>query len=85
MTISHFYSFFLQFIFIASAVGYTSVSYNGVTTTPGGEAFGWILIITLLVIMLGVAGYQIRKNGGVCIISCKKNFTEAQKAKKHKI
>ncbi|XP_060564874.1 sodium-dependent proline transporter-like [Ruditapes philippinarum] len=56
---------FGMFIFIASAVGYTSVSYNGITTTPGGEAFGWILILTPLVIMLGVAGYQIRKYGGI--------------------
>ncbi|XP_045163173.2 sodium-dependent proline transporter-like [Mercenaria mercenaria] len=56
---------FGMFIFVASAVGYTSVSYNGIQTTAGGEAFGWILIVTPFVITLGVAAYQIKKNKGV--------------------
>lgn len=71
-SISHQDSLFLyvfhssQFIFVASAVGYTSVSYNGITTPAGGEAYGWILIVTPFIIMVSVAVYQVRKNKGVC-------------------
>lgn len=56
---------FGTFIFIASAVGYSSVGYNGIKTPAGGEAFGWILIVTPFLIMLSVAVYEVKKNKGI--------------------
>lgn len=48
---------------MASGVGYTTVSYNGIETSAGGETIGILLIVTPALISAGVAAVTIKKQG----------------------
>lgn len=52
-----------QFIFLASAIGYSKPNYGGLNVSSGGETIGWLIIVTPILIVIVFAVYQVIKRG----------------------
>ncbi|XP_045163172.2 sodium-dependent proline transporter-like [Mercenaria mercenaria] len=54
---------FCLFIFIASAIGYTKPAYDGTEIPAFGEAIGWLIILTPIVIIVGFGVFEVLRYG----------------------
>lgn len=55
--------FFLQFIVIASCIGYSIPTYGNKAISSGGEAIGWLIVLTPIVITVAFAIFHVLKEG----------------------
>ena len=54
---------FFQFVVVASAISYRRPSYGGQDVTSRGEAIGWLVALSPVVIMIATAGFQVLRQG----------------------